>query len=334
MKKYKLVKPYPGSLEVGTEVTWGNHGLNGECYQARVKAGIFRFNKDTIENNPEFWQEVPKPEFQILSFTYGFLPKLISYEVTSDESLFQAKRLCVRRTAEQLLEEGHKIHSVRRLSDGLVITVGDTIVTKNVLTAEIVTGFRFNYGKTSFKEGLWVTINNGGMHLDRIKEVHKPILVTEDGVPVYTYNSVQYWVMEGKYEYGLTLLCRQNVELLKNNPETFKVFSSESAAREYVKKITPLFVTEDGVKVFEGSTYYCVNTAPHLWSLFEQTAKERTKLNKTVKAFSTEQLAQTYINRNRPRLSIEDCLKIRDAWHSNRIGLEESIREYLKQNDK
>ena len=49
------------------------------------------------------------------------------------------------------------------------------------------------------------------------------------------------------------------------------------------------FTTEDGVDIFEGDSYWCVNTAPHLWSLFEQTAKERTMLNKTVRAFSTEE---------------------------------------------
>ncbi len=271
MKTYRLQKAYPGSFEVGTEVKWGNNGLSGECYEARIKAGIFRFRKDIIENNPEFWQEVVKPEFQILSFTYGFLPGLISYEVISDESLFQAKGSIFRqRTAEQLLEEGHKIHSVRRLSDGLVITVGDNVVIENTLTSKIVTGFRINNDKTAFKKGLWITIKNGGIHLERVKEI-----------------------------------CAQ-----------------------------PLFVTEDGVKIFKGSTYWCVNTAPHLWSLFEQTAKERTQLNKTVKAFSTEHLAQRYIARNQPRLSIEDCIKIRDMWSSNRVGLEETILGYLIRNGK
>ena len=271
MKTYRLQKAYPGSFEVGTEVKWGNNGLSGECYEARIKAGIFRFRKDIIENNPEFWQEVVKPEFQILSFTYGFLPGLISYEVISDESLFQAKGSIFRqRTAEQLLEEGHKIHSVRRLSDGLVITVGDNVVIENTLTSKIVTGFRINNDKTAFKKGLWITIKNGGIHLERVKEI-----------------------------------CAQ-----------------------------PLFVTEDGVKIFKGSTYWCVNTAPHLWSLFEQTAKERTQLNKTVKAFSTEHSAQRYIARNQPRLSIEDCIKIRDMWSSNRVGLEETILGYLIRNGK
>ncbi len=328
MKTYRLQKAYPGSLEVGTEVKWGNNGLSGECYEARVKAGIFRFRKDIIENNPEFWQEVEQLDYEILTFSDN-VTKGVLYEKQPSGRYGKGGFS----TEDCLVKYGNSIHSVKRLSDGVVFTVGDCVVTKNVLIPEIITGFRINDGKTSFKKGIWVTVKNGGMHLDRIKEIRRPILTTEDGVPVYSYDSVQHWVINGNCEYALGL-CKPNVDLLRDEPNTYKVFSTENAARDYVRKNTPIFVTEDGVKIFEGSTYWCVNTAPHLWSLFEQTAKERTQLNKTVKAFSTEQLVETYVKRNQPRMSIEDCLKIRDAWHSSRLRLEESIREYLKQNSK
>lgn len=380
MKKYKLVKPYPNSLEVGTEVIWGDHGLTGECYQAKVKAGIFRFSKDTVENNPEFWQEVIEEDYEILSMLLYYNMGRPCNTVVNTCSQFMLNT-----------PNSYKIHSVKRLSDGLIVKIGDYVVTKNTYTAELVTGFRINDGTTSFKKGIWVTIKTGGMHLDRIKEIRKPILVTEDGVPVYSYDTTQHWVINGNYEYALGL-CRPNVELVERSPNTYKLFSTEIAAREYVRKNTPLFTTEDGVRIFKGDTYWCVNTAPHLWSVFEQTANERTQLNKTVKAFTTEVAAreyvrknkplfitedgvkifeggdyhyvdtdfsitkmkalygcgqyterkyfftfteaQKYVNRTQPRLSIEDCLNIREEWHSNRLGLEESIREYLKKHNK
>jgi hypothetical protein len=71
-----------------------------------------------------------------------------------------------------------------------------------------------------------------------------------------------------------------------------------------------LFLTNDGVEIFEGSTYFCVNTAPHLWSLFEQTAGARTQLNKGVKAFSTEVLAKEYLLLHKPILSLDDLLSV------------------------
>lgn len=79
---------------------------------------------------------------------------------------------------------------------------------------------------------------------------------------------------------------------------------------EDIDKVVPLFKTEDGVDIFCGSTYYCVNTAPHLWSLFEQTAKQRTNLNKGVLAFSTKKLAEAYLLMYKPSINLHDVLVV------------------------
>ena len=325
MKKYKLIKPYPNSLEVGTEVTWGNHGLTGECYEARVKGGIFRFSRETIENNPEFWQEVEQLGYEILTFSDNVIPGILY--VKRSNGKYGAGGFSVE---DCLNKYENSIYSVKRLSDGLVVTVGDNVVTKNTLTSEVVTGFRINDGKTSFKKGIWVTIKNGGMHLDRIKEIRKPLLITEDGVPVYSYDSVQHWVINGSYEYAIGL-CKPNVDLLRDEPKTYKVFSTEKAARDYVRKNTPIFITEDGVKIFEGGDYHYVDTD---FSITKMKALHGCGQYTERKYFFTFTEAQKYVNRTQPRLSIEDCLNIREEWHSNRLGLEESIREYLKKHNK
>ena len=393
MKSYKLIKKYPVSLELGTEVTWGEYGLTGSYYQAKVKAGIFRFDKDTIENNPEFWQEVEQPDYEILEvqlqdgtiLTYQGQECIKRTDVFTPSSTFKLNAC--------LQDVRVKINSVSRLSDGLVITVGNRVTTKGYMTTETVTGFDICDGTTPFKKGLWVrTGKEGLMHIERVKEVLRPKYTTYDGVEVYSYRQQVYWVINGKYEYALSM-CAWNVELVNTEPKTYKVFSTKEAAEEYVESLLPLFVTEDLVSIYPESTYWCVNTAPHLWTLFEQTAKDRTKLNKTVKAFSTKEAATNYITRHRilfktedgipitegtpyfhidtdwsvnyqasaeigsgqyserkyffsaiaahkyvemkrPCLSIEDCLSIQEEWHSNRLSLEESIKEYIKENSK
>ena len=83
-----------------------------------------------------------------------------------------------------------------------------------------------------------------------------------------------------------------------------KIFSTFEAAKRFLDR--PLFRTEDDIAIYEGNKYWCVNTAPHLWSLFEQTAKERTMLNKTVRAFSTLEKATMYRLMNQPNISIND----------------------------
>lgn len=78
--------------------------------------------------------------------------------------------------------------------------------------------------------------------------------------------------------------------------------------------IKPLFKTQDGRGIFPGDSYWCVNTAPHLWSLFEQTARERTMLNKGVLAFKSFELAEEYIEENKPLYSLKDMVRIADHW--------------------
>ena len=70
----------------------------------------------------------------------------------------------------------------------------------------------------------------------------------------------------------------------------------------------PILITEDGVEIFEGDNYWCVNTAEHLWSFWQQTARSRTQLNRGVKAFSTKELGERYIEENKPIFSKKDML--------------------------
>lgn len=73
---------------------------------------------------------------------------------------------------------------------------------------------------------------------------------------------------------------------------------------------TPLFKTQEGDDIFEGDSYWCVNTTPHLWSVWEQTSKERTMLNKNVLAFSSEISAKKYIKENKPQYSLNDIRNV------------------------
>lgn len=93
--------------------------------------------------------------------------------------------------------------------------------------------------------------------------------------------------------------------------------------RQSIKKEKVLFITESGKEIKEGDTYWCVNTAPHLMSVFEQTAKENTMLNKGVKAFNTSEEAVEYrdsliklpiINGYQGEEKLGDCIKYGCAY--------------------
>lgn len=83
--------------------------------------------------------------------------------------------------------------------------------------------------------------------------------------------------------------------------------------------VKPLFTTEEGKKIFPGDSYWCVNTAPHLWSVWEQTARDKTQLAKTVKAFSDENGARGFLKLNKPEFSRNQVIALLEAAKCSHI---------------
>ena len=89
MKKYKLIKEYPGSDHEGIIVSLKTPNGLYEGYQ-------YNYYSKHVENNPEYWEEVIEKDYQILD-------------------------TIIKNNLKQ------EISSVKRLSDGEVFTVGDKI---------------------------------------------------------------------------------------------------------------------------------------------------------------------------------------------------------------
>ena len=77
------------------------------------------FHKEAIENYPEFWEEIKEKEYEILSFMdkniiFNLSDKV--YQPNADIDFDCGLKYCL---------NNFKIHSIRRLSDGEVFTLGD-----------------------------------------------------------------------------------------------------------------------------------------------------------------------------------------------------------------
>lgn len=116
--KYKLIKTYPGSPKLGfiLDKTWEvNYPLN--CYLIN---GL-TFNPN---NHTEFWEQVVEKDYEILSFKslekfkHGHL-------VHMNQNNFKP---------EKYLSSPNywEIHSVKRLSDDEIFTIGDRIQYYNI----------------------------------------------------------------------------------------------------------------------------------------------------------------------------------------------------------
>jgi hypothetical protein len=91
MKKYKLIKEYPGSPELG----------------------IIAEERFVMKDQPEYWEEVVEKDYEILSYLKKNSTKCIT----------------TKKRGGELYNEYWEIHSVKRLSDGEVFTVRDLVKT-------------------------------------------------------------------------------------------------------------------------------------------------------------------------------------------------------------
>lgn len=84
------------------------------------------------------------------------------------------------------------------------------------------------------------------------------------------------------------------------------------------KQRVPLFTTEDGVQVFEGSELWYVET--DFMTMHILTLSKDYMPTKDHKCFATEAAAKAYVRLNKPRFSLED---VKQAWR-NFTGLDDN----------
>jgi len=232
MNKYKLIKEYPGSLRLGTKI----------------------LSDDTqfVTNFPEYWEEVVEKEYEILSIIFESSNRIDTlrenglYAISTGSNKQETGKYSI-----DCYYLGWEIHSVKRLSDGEVFTIGDEIIDEDLGVCSI-RGFK---------------IINNKMHI------------------IYL-----------DYDYPL---------------------------EKTIKHKQKLFTTEDGVDIYEGNKYWCINIKD--FNYWASICKSKTQLHKDYRAFSTEKAAENYIKCHKPVLSYNDVSKIMIDYNGDF-----SFREFLK----
>lgn len=246
MKQYKLIKKYPSlpkDWEVGMLVGHGDRQSSSYYSPCSIQFTDRKICHTEVVNHPECWQEVVEKDYEILSFQ-------LSTGIATKQPDGRFKD-AVQFTEEVALEQNLKIHSVKRLSDGEVFTVGDRIRHNN---------------KVSYPEGiitklhivsdmLFVETNNKEKGFDTnislVHKIHKkPLFTTEDGVEIF----------EDDNYYGVNKFLR----IFSNNGEYFtaaylengsKRFSTKEAAEEYIMLNKPCLSYKDFEALWLQSVY-------------------------------------------------------------------------------
>jgi len=150
-RKYKLVKTYPGSPELGTIAEYRE-----QCNDYLYKDNNNYYVSLKCNKYPEFWEEIVERDWKIL-------------DTNISDNLKQS------------------ISSIKRLSDDEIFTVGDTVKTKQL--SFVIDKFSINAHKPS--EILLSSSEHTFIcNLNEVTK-SKPILfTTEDGVDIYENDAI------------------------------------------------------------------------------------------------------------------------------------------------
>jgi hypothetical protein len=251
---YRLIKEYPGSPNLGTIVKNKNKSIYFPETKETWSSSNPNYFDVMVTNQPEFWAKVVEKNYEILSVKTEDKDNLIikfsdrttncwSYDVNSYNVL------------DYISSNRVSIHSVKRIIDGEIFTIGDTLWV----------------GKISF-----IKISNNELWL--FHNGHSP-----------------------------------NVKL-----------------KDAVKFKQPLFVTEDGINIYEGDKFYFASESFNNFKCaVENIAFKGAYTNKDIKIFSTKQQAEKYILMNKRCLSLTDVLSVGERVIADEGKLKQLVKTRL-----
>ncbi len=234
MKKYKLIKKYPGSPK--------SLGITHQFYQLNEKGCTSEewMGEKYYSNHPEFWEEVIEKDYEILSWictnpnsNYNILNSIATKTDDGTQWLIETTR-CASRVRTSCLDD-YAIHSVKRLNDGEIFTIGDEIIHKvrNSKPIGKLTNLWISY------EQLRGDINNLGVVLcndiDKRNDIivyKKPLFTTEDGIDIFKGDKFYIVIIPNKWQ-ALERIGGDGLDF-KEEAIRKRCFSTKKAAEDYI----------------------------------------------------------------------------------------------------
>lgn len=233
MKRYKLIKRYPGSGVEGAIVEFSNSLLDDiVAYSGTGKCP----SRNEAKNNPEYWEEIKDKEYEILSWIGNDVSSALEGKIYKNEPINYRD--------DKWHNERLNIHSVKRLSDGEIFTIGDKIKNKDTRSGGLIKSFLLiteeNYdnkvvGILSSKIGqiaVQANYNLPQFVLNEIERAKNPLFTTEDGVERYIDD--KYYISLG----GNTIseMVVKSTHKTSNFKDGYKRFSTYEACREFMDR--------------------------------------------------------------------------------------------------
>ncbi len=324
MKKYKLIKEYPGSVELGA--------IRNDCGGPILQK--------YFTNYSEFWEEVKDHAYQIISFSSNKWSDRLA--ILDENGRYATLAGSLGWSLKELLEvgvsvkSGHiKIHSVKRLSDGEIFTIGDKAKTTGKDHSHTITSFRIKQyciGKDSNNNYLYDGIDR--IWIDWEDKCGGNWLEFTEKAIEKDYEILKTCPIEGTI-YSVKRLSDGEVFTVGDLIKTKNCYSSErineikltddssaflngiwfycekgcSHFKRAIKAKQPIFLTHDGKDIFVGDRIIWVNKDSLLHGVF--TADYGSLFCSNQHAYFTSAIdAEDYIKRNKVLFTTEDGVDI------------------------
>jgi len=255
MKSYRLIKEYPSSPELNSiyEEILGKCGRgSGKMYKNLKKDGCCLDSRD-IENQPEFWEEIVEKDYEILTYR-NFITgdvNFIGQRFFSNKGYREFTKSDLYAVNSTTNKKIYSIHSVKRLSDGEVFTVGDKVRISKLQHdgSFIIDEFYFDCNGDKLLCNGKCT-GNGHVSITKIEHSKKPLFTTEDGVDIFEgdvfYNT---WDMKIPNK-EIAVSKKKDFYNEKPNNRLYKVFSTKEAAEEYILMNKPCLSLNDIFSIY------------------------------------------------------------------------------------
>lgn len=246
MKKYELIKEYPGcKLQVFDIVEWDK---SLDIPQYRCKSKSVGVNGVDVSKYPEFWKEIIEKNYQVVTINWDGDLYNISEERASSKYDFQFKYKNENGgwmnlySGKNVINPSIKIHSVKRLSDNKIFTVGDIVArNKSWETGSrcYITKFYIdnNLLRFSIKQG----DSTGNYPFDDITYTYNiKLIISKDGVDIY----------EGDEIWGINInswdvFSNKAIKDISLQKWQYGIFSTKEAAESYVLLNKPCLSIND-----------------------------------------------------------------------------------------
>jgi len=272
MRKYKLIKTYPGSPQGGTIVKKDDLG------QYVAEGPLLILDKIEVEGYPSFWEltEDSLSRAETIKLSHKEEPNYLITAFRETKDLFGERKIASLgknglyggwHTLEGMLKNppcvesnDFEIYSVKN-SKGEEFTIGDKVTDK--VECFIIKSFDLN---EAYIDGCFARGKGDGRmvgcSIKLLEKVKTPIYTTTDGVDIY----------KGDEHNGLYLLNKDltlpqdpsaRVVYSFNSQDAevcnrYLTFTSEENRDKYIKENTrkPIFVSADGKDMYEGDMVY------------------------------------------------------------------------------